>query len=303
MKCSNSIFAETEKHCIVKDKAEIKQMTTLIQLSEIYLAVKASVDRLITHSAEKLPLLLAAIIVFFIVWIAVKIFRAAALKTAKRIKLDPQLRILLGRLIAIFGGIIATLTSLSVIVDSFSFGQLLAGLGFGSFVVGFATKDILNNFLSGILVLWQRPFQIGDHLTIGTNQGKVEAIGIRATSLRKDDGELILIPNADMYSSALTIRGAGDRRRLNFSITVSFNADVELTKKEIEAAVNGTDGVLDNPAPKVFISTFSAEGIEFTAKFWIDSKVSSPIEVLDIAAAESAKLLKKAGIRPFAEEN
>ncbi|HXF42303.1 MAG TPA: mechanosensitive ion channel family protein, partial [Pyrinomonadaceae bacterium] len=132
-----------------------------------------------------------------------------------------------------------------------------------------------------------------DHLTIGANQGKVEAIGIRATSLRKDDGELILIPNADMYSSALTIRGAGDRRRLNFSITVSFDADVELTKKEIEAAVNGTDGVLDNPAPKVFISTFSAEGIEFTAKFWIDSKVSSPIEVLDIAAAESAKRLKK----------
>ncbi|MCV4785257.1 mechanosensitive ion channel family protein, partial [Escherichia coli] len=76
--------------------------------------------------------------------------------------------------------------------------------------------------LSGVLILWQRPFRLGDHLFVGSNQGMVEDIGFRATSLRKDDGEIILIPNGEMYASALTIRGAGKRRRMSIKITVGY---------------------------------------------------------------------------------
>ena len=97
--------------------------------------------------------------------------------------------------------------------------------GFTSFIIGFATKDILNNILSGVLILWKQPFQVGDYIFIKSNEGNVEYIGVRATRLKKDDGEMVLIPNGEMYSNALTIRGAGANRRMKLKISISFDAE------------------------------------------------------------------------------
>ena len=92
-------------------------------------------------------------------------------------------------------------------VPSFRFENLVAGLGFTLFIVCFATRDILNNLLSGVLILWKEPFKIGDYIFVKNRQGKVEYIGVRATTSRMFDGEIILMPNGDMYSNPLTLRG------------------------------------------------------------------------------------------------
>lgn len=210
--------------------------------------------------------------------------------------MDSQLRLLASRLISVSMTITGLLTAISVVVDSFSFGQVIAGLGFSSFIVGFATKDILNNFLSGVLILWQRPFRLGDHLFVGSNQGMVEDIGFRATSLRKDDGEIILIPNGEMYSSALTIRGAGKRRRMSLKITVGYDQDVELAKEISLAAARGTSGVLSSPEANVYLTEFTVNGSVITIQFWIDPNENSPLDVYDRVAIESLRRLKSAGI-------
>lgn len=210
--------------------------------------------------------------------------------------MDSQLRLLASRSISVSMTITGLLTAISVVVDSFSFGQVIAGLGFSSFIVGFATKDILNNFLSGVLILWQRPFRLGDHLFVGSNQGMVEDIGFRATSLRKDDGEIILIPNGEMYSSALTIRGAGKRRRMSLKITVGYDQDVELAKEISLAAARGTNGVLSSPEANVYLTEFTVNGAVITIQFWIDPNENSPLDVYDRVAIESLRRLKSAGI-------
>nr|HMS42799.1 mechanosensitive ion channel [Pyrinomonadaceae bacterium] len=168
-----------------------------------------SINDLLVAAIEQLPLIAAGIVVLAVFWLFAKILKSAFFATSKRAKLDYRLRVLISRLIGAAIFVIGIFAALTVIVPSFKFGDLIAGLGFTSFIVGFATKDILNNLLSGVLILWKQPFHIGDYIFIKDKQGKVEHIGVRATSLRMDDGEMIIIPNGEMYSEPLTIRGAG----------------------------------------------------------------------------------------------
>jgi small-conductance mechanosensitive channel len=174
---------------------------------------------------------------------------------------------------------------------------MIAGLGFTSFVIGFATKDILNNLLSGVLILWQQPFKIGDYIFIGSNQGQVEYIGVRATNLRKDDGEMVLIPNGDMYSSALTIRGAGAERRMLLKIIIGYDSDVDEAKRIIAEVMQRAEGVVEEPKSTAVVTDLTGEGVNLSIYFWINTDENSPIMVLDEVATEIKNALCGKGVR------
>ncbi len=261
-----------------------------------------SIDNLIVSVVERLPYILAGFLVLALFWLFSRVLKSLFWAASKRTKLDTRLRILFSRLIVVFVVTIGIFTAFSVIIPSFGFGDLIAGLGLTSFVIGFATKDILNNLLSGVLILWQQPFRIGDHIFIGSNAGKVEYIGIRATSLRKDDGELILIPNGDMYSSALTIRGAGAQRRMNLKFKVDFAADLSKVRQLTCDQLQQTPGIVRSPQPRVVVTDLTNEGVAVTANFWIDTNESKPLEVFDAAAANVLRTLQKGGIELFPPE-
>ncbi len=268
-------------------------------VTQIQQTVLESIQTMVTGIFGRLPFLLAGLIVIVLFWLLSKAARFLFLAATRRTKLDSRLRTLISRMLVVLVVSLGVLTSLTVVIPSFDFGSLIAGLGFSSFVIGFATKDILNNFLSGILILWQQPFHIGDHLFVGSNQGKVEYIGVRATSLRKDDGELILIPNGDMYSSALTIRGAGAKRRMNLKYSIGYDEQIEHAKEITYQALIETDGVVNDPKPRVLVSELSADGVNVTVNFWINTNESKPLEVFDRAAIAIVRVLDEAGIEVF----
>lgn len=257
-----------------------------------------SINNLLTSIVERLPYILAGLLVLLIFWLLAKlvknIFRAATSRT----HLDERLRILFSRLIVVLIVILGIFTSLTVIIPTFSFGDLITGLGFTSVVIGFATKDILSNLLSGVLILWQQPFQIGDYIFIGSNQGKVEYIGVRATRLRKDDGELILIPNGEMYSNSMTIRGAGAERRMNLKINISYEADAARAKEIIRKVLEETEGIENNPQPTVVITDLTSDGVDVSVYFWTNTDKNSPLLVFDKAATGIKKALRDANLKP-----
>jgi small conductance mechanosensitive channel len=121
-----------------------------------------SVNEILASVIERLPYIAAGIFVLFLFWILAKIARRIFLSLSSRTKLDNRLRILFSRLLGVILFVFGLFTAFTVVVPTFQFGDLIAGLGFTSFVIGFATKDILNNLLSGVLILWQQPFRIGD---------------------------------------------------------------------------------------------------------------------------------------------
>ena len=266
-----------------------------IQYDLIYQAIDGSIRRMFVGFGSRLPYIMAGIIILVMFWLFSKLIRWVFLKATRTTRMNTQLRILVSRLIAVFIYLVGIFTALSVVIDSFNFGQVIAGLGFTSFVVGFATKDILSNFLSGILILWQRPFNIGDYLFVGSNQGKVEHIGVRATLLRKDDGEAVLIPNGEMYSSALTIRGAGKLRRMTLKFTLGFDSDLERAKEIILSTTSGVTGVETDPKPNVYVTEFTNEGAMITVQFWIDTNENKPLRVFDAVSIDVLKALNSAG--------
>lgn len=269
------------------------------QYSVVSEAVNNSLISLIDGFAGRLPYLLAGLIVLLLFWLVSRGLRWAFMSATQKSKMNTQLRILISRLIVVFMFVVGIFTALSVVVESFNFGQVVAGLGFTSFIVGFATKDILNNLLSGILILWQRPFNIGDQLFIGSHQGKVEYIGVRATMLRKDDGEAVLIPNGEMYSSAITIRGAGKKRRMNLKFPLAFDADIEKAKATIKQTLESISGVDGVQKPNVYVTEFTAEGAMVTVQFWIDTQENKPLAVFDEVSVKILSALNESSTHVF----
>jgi len=258
-----------------------------------------SINNILASIFERLPYILAGLLVMAIFFVLARIIRLIFWSTSGRTKLDYRLRILFSRLIVVFIVVLGIFTALTVVVPTFGFGDMITGLGFTSFVIGFATKDILNNLLSGVLILWQQPFRIGDYLFVGTNQGKVEYIGVRATQLRKDDGELILIPNGDMYSNALTIRGAGANRRMNLKISVGYESDIEQVRRTIKNALQNVSGVVAEPKPNVYVTDLAADGVNLAIYFWINTNEAKPIEVFDRVATEIKASLSRASVEMY----
>ena len=133
-----------------------------------------SIDSLLTGIVERLPFILAGILVAAIFFIFAKLVKSIFLVTTSKVKLDKRLRVLFSRLIVVVIVLLGIFTTFTVIIPSFGFGDLIAGVGLTTFAIGFATKDILNNLLSGVLILWQQPFKIGDQIFIDKLQGRVE---------------------------------------------------------------------------------------------------------------------------------
>lgn len=262
-------------------------------------SVMGSVNQITQSVFGRLPFILSGLIVLLIFWFLSKGIKALFMAATGRTRMDKRLRILFSRMVVIFVIIIGIFTSLTVVIPSFTFGDLIAGLGFTSFVVGFATKDILNNFLSGVLILWQQPFRIGDHIFVGKDQGKVEYIGVRATSLRKDDGELVLIPNGDMYSSALTIRGAGSKRRMNLKFSIGYEADIAEAKVHIREALHSIGKIVHEPEERIVVTDLTSDGVDITVYFWINTNENRPMDVFDQAATAVKEALEKTGIELF----
>ena len=258
-----------------------------------------SINNILASIVERLPYILAGFLVLLLFWFLSKIIKAIFWKASNHTKLDNRLRILISRLIVVMITILGIFTALTVIIPTFQFGDLIAGLGFTSFVIGFATKDILNNLLSGVLILWQQPFKIGDYIFIGSNQGKVEYIGVRATHLRKDDGELVLIPNGDMYSSAITIRGAGAERRMILKISIGYDSDIIQTKEIIQNVLKSAEGVVDEPKPSVVVTDLTGDGVNLSIYFWINTDQHRPLQVFDSVATEIKQGLTQAEIEMF----
>ncbi len=258
-----------------------------------------SINSLLTGIVERLPFIIAGVLVALLFYGFSKLVRKLFLATTTRAKLDPRLRLLFSRLIVVVIAVLGIFTALTIIIPSFGFGDLVAGIGLTTFAIGFATKDILNNLLSGVLILWQQPFKIGDQIFIDKAQGRVEHIGVRATSLRKDDGELVLIPNGDMYSGTLIIRGAGTKRRMTINLMLGYETNIDEAKAAIRSGLILADGVVDEPQPNVYVTDLVAEGVKVTINFWINTYEARPREVFDRAATSIIDALKHSGVEPY----
>ncbi|MCY1440424.1 Small-conductance mechanosensitive channel [compost metagenome] len=147
----------------------------------------------------------------------------------------------------------------------------MSALGIGSVAIGFAFKDIFQNLLSGILILLSEPFRIGDDIIVNNMEGTVEDIQIRATFLRSPDGRRIVIPNATVYTSAVTVNTAYQRRRCEFVVGIGYEDDVQKAKAVILKLLDNSRNVLSQPAFSVNVTALADFSVNLTVRWWVDT--------------------------------
>jgi small conductance mechanosensitive channel len=183
-----------------------------------------------------------------------------------------------------------------VIFPTFKPGDLVTGLGISSVAIGFAFKDVLQNFFAGVLILWRKPFVVGDQLTFQAYSGTVEEINVRSTRIKTFDGERAVIPNGDIYTNSVLVKTAYDKRRIRFVVGIGYSDDLEKGRAVIKNIVEKTEGVLPDPGPWVYVSELAPSSVNFTVYFWVASSQANVLKVSDRVATRIKYALDEAGI-------
>lgn len=253
------------------------------------------------NAIELSPQLLIAVVVILITYafakLAKNIARRILQKTTLRKSLINLLMLFSSLAIWVIGIMIAAIIAFPDLTPT----KMLAGLGIGSVAIGFAFKDIFENFLAGIIILLRKEMRINDFISCEGYQGKVEAILVRETHIRQTDGELVILPNSMLFKNPLTITTDIEQRRTTIICGVAYGENVDQARKVIKQAVSACKTVISDSRPvEIFANEFADSSINFEVTWWTGSK---PLEVREsrdevIAAVKAA--LDKSGIEiPF----
>jgi small conductance mechanosensitive channel len=161
--------------------------------------------RIINSVISLLPNLVIALVIFAIFLILASMAKAMVRRLSVRHQRHKNLAILLGQLVQTLVLILGFLVSFSVVAPSFRAANLIQMLGIGTVAIGFAFQNILQNFLAGILLLIQEPFDIGDWISVTGIEGRVEDIQTRATMVITQEGKRVVIPNAVLFTNPVAV--------------------------------------------------------------------------------------------------
>ncbi len=244
----------------------------------------------IWHSAVRgLPRVGVALLVIVAAWGVGRVVRAALERLLGR-RHTPSFATVMAKLSGWAITAIGVMLALAVTFPSVKPVDLLASLGFFSVAIGFAFQDILENLLAGILLLFRQPFAGGDQIRVGDEEGIVERITIRETVLTTFAGERILIPNADVYKSAVHIYTAQPLRRTNFVVGVAYETDLDYARAVAIDALATVDGILEDPPAQALLIELAPSTVNVDIRFWSVPREGDRRVVLDhaIAAVKSA---------------
>lgn len=217
-----------------------------------------------------LPQLLLAILLFAIGhWLIRKlrkrIFRRILARSGERLSAD-----FISSIIGIVFYLILTVFCLNILGFNSLISKILAGAGLTAFIIGFALKDIGENFLSGIVMVFDRPFRTNDIIEIDGKIGRIISVSLRETVIKSLDGKDIYIPNATILKNPLQNYTIDDVLRNSFSLYIFNDNDIRRAIQIIQDTMVMTEGVLDTPTPSVTIDGLENGVVKLLAFYWYD---------------------------------
>ena len=187
---------------------------------------------------------------------------------------DPLMGRFLGKTIRV--GIIVLVCFLGLHAAGLSgiAGGILATAGASAVVIGFAFKDIAENFIAGIILSFNRPFNIDEMIQIDTTYGKVKDMAFRYTRIQTPDGKDVYIPNADVLKKPVTNYTANGFYRMDFTVGIAYESSIEKAVQIMQACIDEMDGVVhdDKHVNYVIEDKFATSTVDLKAMFWITTK-------------------------------
>ncbi len=228
-----------------------------------------------------LPNLVLAAVILLISYIIGRYTAKAIRALSHRAGQGANVGLLLGRMAVYAVSIFGFLVALSTVFPSFKARDLIQVLGIGGVAVGFAFKDIFQNFLAGVIILVSRPFRIGDIIAVKGFEGTVEDIQTRATMIRTYDNQRVVIPNSTVFTEEVKVITAYENRRTEVEFTIDYAGNLELAKETVLAIMKEAEGVDQSPAPDVLTMNFLGDGVQLRLRFWVSPENANPLTVRD----------------------
>jgi small conductance mechanosensitive channel len=218
--------------------------------------------------------ILQGLVVFVVVLAAGRFLRRVTLRAVGRTPADAQIRTLVNNVFTIVTISVAILAGLTA--GGLPISVLLTFGGLGSLALGLAFQDLLRNILAGIFLLIERPFRIGDWITVGDQSGSVQTIQLRTTALRTGDGKLAILPNLAAFSGTVVNSSAYDVRQFSVAVRLAPGADLEAAMRKVREVVEKTEGVLAEPKPFVQPRLDADGGVTLVARYWVEFRSHDP---------------------------
>ncbi|QZP38770.1 mechanosensitive ion channel family protein [Halobaculum magnesiiphilum] len=171
-------------------------------------------------------------------------------------------------------GVIVVVLALSIGFMSAGFPRFLTAAatlgGALALAVGFAAQDLVGNFVAGVFIIKDKPFEVGDWIEWNDNAGRVEDIDLRVSRVRTFDNERVTVPNGELANNAITNPVAYDTLRQKFVFGIGYGDDIDHATDCILEEAEGIDGILDDPAPSVRVTELGDSAVGLQSRFWID---------------------------------
>ena len=243
------------------------------------------------------PRMLVAFILLALFWAVATLARNLARRSLKRLTHIPwAVRLLIVRAIyltTIVVGILVALSAANIDVTT-----LIASLGVAGFALGFALKDILENFIAGILLLFARPFEVGDQVKLGDYEGTVTDIQIRTTTLHTYSGEQVFIPNSSVFSNPVVNHTRLGQRRYTVDFDTSLTADSAVVERETLKVAKQHEDIAKDPEPFLRVSSVDTgnDVLSWRLYFWGKPVKAVEVKMVSEVLASLKRSLFDAGV-------
>ena len=168
----------------------------------------------------------------------------------------------------------------------FNVTAFLTGLGILGFTVGFALQDVMKNFASGVILLLQQPFHVGESVGVKGFEGTVMEIDLRSTEILATDGRVIILPNAEVLANPIINYSRARQRRIELQLSLPHTCEPESVRRILLNAIEEVPGYIPDPKPSIVFENLTNSAMELNANFWVDTSQN------DLAHARDAVLLK-----------
>ncbi|WP_414578727.1 mechanosensitive ion channel family protein [Anabaena sp. CCY 9402-a] len=250
--------------------------------------------QLVGNTINLLPSLLGALLIVGVTWMVARGVRRVGLLWAEQTEGDRSTEVLIGRLC--YGGVWVVGSVIALGIMGLDFATLLGTLGLTSVAIGFSLKDILSNYISGVILLAARPFHINDQVVIGNYEGTVVQIQLRATTMRTYDGRLVYIPNQEVFQSSIINNTASPVRRSHVMVGIDYDANLNTAQQIIVEAVMQVEGVESDPPPVILVRELAASTVNIEVRFWVNSRRQSFLQVTSVVTQSIKEQLQAANI-------
>jgi len=255
-----------------------------VAVSVILQGIPTSVDGILTQYGDVVVSFGLTVLTFIIAFLVLyRIGKSVLVRATKRAlnarEFSPAVVSLgssVAGAVALFGAVAvaATVAGFPAILSAFA--TITGALSLG---VAFAAGDIIENFVAGIFILKDKPFEVGDHIEWDGNDGIVRQIDLRVTKLDTFNNEQVTVPNSDLANSVVMNPVANETRRVPFDFGIEYDADIELAREIIIDEANKIDGILADPEPTAPVTGLGDSAVILNGRVWINPRETGAVGI------------------------